>query len=239
MSKQHPIISVAGSSDAGTTRVKTTFDQISWRQGINAASIEGDALHRFDSQTRKDELARLQAVDDQTFSHFSLDTNELEKLEDIFRIHGETGHGQTRHYVHDDDEAERWGALPGAFTDWAPFGEGSDLLFYESLHGAVESGRVNLAMLPDLKIGVVPIVNLEWIQKIHRETASRCPSSEAATDTILHRMHAYAPCICPQFTQTDISFPRAPAGRSVFCPSAVVWVWGEGGTGDASVGSGC
>ena len=42
----------------------------------------------------------------------------------------------------------------------------------------------------DLKIGVVPVINLEWIQKIHRDRAIRGYSTEAVTDVILRRMHA-------------------------------------------------
>jgi len=210
MSKKHPIISVTGSSGAGTTTVKSTFDQIFRREGIKAVSIEGDAFHRYDRAAMKAELASRLEAGDATFSHFSFDANELEKLEDIFRVYGETGTGETRHYVHDDREAERWGSAPGTFTDWAPFEDGSDVLFYEGLHGAVVNDRVNLAVLADLKIGVVPVINLEWIQKIHRDKASRGYSTEAVTDTILRRMHAYVHCICPQFTQTDINFQRVP-----------------------------
>ncbi|MGZ3217923.1 phosphoribulokinase [Paracoccus sp. T5] len=210
MSKKHPIISVTGSSGAGTTTVKSTFDQIFRREGITAVSIEGDAFHRHDRAAMKAELESRLAAGDATFSHFSYDANELEKLEDIFRVYGETGTGETRHYVHDDREAERWGTAPGTFTDWAPFEDGSDVLFYEGLHGAVVNDRVNLAVLADLKIGVVPVINLEWTQKIHRDKASRGYSTEAVTDTILRRMHAYVHCICPQFTQTDINFQRVP-----------------------------
>lgn len=210
MSHKHPIISVTGSSGAGTTTVKSTFDQIFRREGITAVSIEGDAFHRYDRAAMKAELAARLAAGDATFSHFSFDANELQALEEIFRVYGETGRGQTRHYVHDDREAERWGTLPGTFTDWAPFPDGSDLLFYEGLHGAVANDTVNLAALADLKIGVVPVINLEWIQKIHRDSAQRGYSTEAVTDTILRRMHAYVHCICPQFTQTDINFQRVP-----------------------------
>ncbi|KJZ31540.1 phosphoribulokinase [Paracoccus sp. S4493] len=210
MSHKHPIISVTGSSGAGTTTVKSTFDQIFRREGITAVSIEGDAFHRYDRAAMKAELAARLAAGDATFSHFSFDANELQALEQIFRVYGETGRGQTRHYVHDDREAERWGTPPGTFTDWAPFPDGSDLLFYEGLHGAVANDTVNLAALADLKIGVVPVINLEWIQKIHRDSAQRGYSTEAVTDTILRRMHAYVHCICPQFTQTDINFQRVP-----------------------------
>mgnify|MGYP001627142399 FL=1 len=210
MSHKHPIISVTGSSGAGTTTVKSTFDQIFRREGITAVSIEGDAFHRYDRAAMKAELAARLAAGDATFSHFSFDANELQALEQIFRVYGETGRGQTRHYVHDDREAERWGTPPGTFTDWAPFPDGSDLLFYEGLHGAVANDTVNLAALADLKIGVVPVINLEWTQKIHRDSAQRGYSTEAVTDTILRRMHAYVHCICPQFTQTDINFQRVP-----------------------------
>ncbi|CAM3319577.1 phosphoribulokinase [Paracoccus nototheniae] len=210
MSKKHPIISVTGSSGAGTTTVKSTFDQIFRREGIKAVSIEGDAFHRYDRAAMKSELTSRLAAGDATFSHFSYDANELEKLAEIFRIYGETGRGETRHYVHDEAEAARWGNAPGTFTDWAPFEDGSDLLFYEGLHGAVVNDTVDLAALADLKIGVVPVVNLEWTQKIHRDKAQRGYTTEAVTDTILRRMHAYVHCICPQFTQTDINFQRVP-----------------------------
>ncbi|MBN8630943.1 MAG: phosphoribulokinase [Rhodobacterales bacterium] len=210
MSKKHPIISVTGSSGAGTTTVKHTFDQIFRREGITAVSIEGDAFHRFNRADMKAELTRRQAEGDQTFSHFSYEANELEELERVFRDYGETGTGRTRTYVHDEAEAAKTGVAPGHFTGWAPFADGSDLLFYEGLHGAVVNDQVNLAALADLKIGVVPVINLEWIQKIHRDRASRGYTTEAVTDTILRRMHAYVHCICPQFTETDINFQRVP-----------------------------
>ncbi|WP_417682240.1 phosphoribulokinase [Roseibium sp.] len=210
MSKKHPIISVTGSSGAGTTTVKTTFDQIFRREGINAVSIEGDAFHRYDRMAMKAELDKRKAAGEATFSHFSYDANVLDKLEEVFRSYSETGTGATRHYVHDEAEAEKWGVAPGHFTEWAPFEDGSDLLFYEGLHGAVVNDEVNLAALADLKIGVVPVINLEWIQKIHRDKASRGYTTEAVTDTILRRMHAYVHCICPQFIETDVNFQRVP-----------------------------
>ena len=51
--------------------------------------------------------------------------------------------------------------LPGTFTEWGPLPEKSDLLFYEGLHGAVVTDKVNIAQHADLKIGVVPVINLE------------------------------------------------------------------------------
>lgn len=210
MSKKHPIISVTGSSGAGTSTVKHTFDQIFRREGVQAVSIEGDAFHRYNRADMKAELERRYAEGDHGFSHFSYDANELEELERVFREYGETGRGRTRHYVHDADEADRYGVPPGEFTGWEPFDDGSDLLFYEGLHGAVVNDEVNIAQYADLKIGVVPVINLEWIQKIHRDKEKRGYTTEAVTDVILRRMHAYVHCITPQFTQTDVNFQRVP-----------------------------
>ena len=210
MSKKHPIISVTGSSGAGTSTVKGTFDQIFRREGVTSVSIEGDAFHRFNRADMKAELERRYAAGDQGFSHFSYEANELGELERVFREYGETGKGRTRHYVHSEEEAEVLGSPPGTFTDWAPFEDNSDLLFYEGLHGAVVNDEVNLAKYADLMIGVVPVINLEWIQKIHRDKAQRGYTTEAVTDTILRRMQAYVHCITPQFTETDINFQRVP-----------------------------
>ncbi|MFN3723209.1 MAG: phosphoribulokinase [Paracoccaceae bacterium] len=210
MSKKYPIISVVGSSGAGTSTVKGTFDQIFRREGVKAVSIEGDAFHRFNRAEMKAELDRRVSVGDMTFSHFSYEANELGELERVFREFGETGKGRKRTYIHDAAEAERHGVPPGEFTAWAAFDDGADLLFYEGLHGCVVNDAVNLAALADLKIGVVPVINLEWIQKIHRDRATRGYSTEAVTDTILRRMHAYVHCITPQFTETDINFQRVP-----------------------------
>lgn len=210
MSKKFPIISVTGSSGAGTSTVKSTFDQIFRREGISAVSIEGDAFHRFNRADMRAELVKRHAEGDTPFSHFSYEANELEALQTIFREFGETGNGRTRHYVHDASEAEKFGVPPGEFTAWKAFESGADVLFYEGLHGAVVNDQVNLAALADLKIGVVPVINLEWIQKIHRDRAHRGYSTEAVTDTILRRMHAYVHCIVPQFSETDINFQRVP-----------------------------
>ena len=210
MSKQHPIISVTGSSGAGTTSVRNTFEQIFRREDIKAAYIEGDAFHRYDRNEMRAQIAAQAAVGNEHFSHFGPDANLLAELEAVFRTYGESGLGRTRHYVHDRNEAERYGAEPGTFTDWEPLPDGTDLLFYEGLHGAVVTETIDIARHADLKIGVVPVINLEWIQKIHRDRATRGYSTEAVMDTILRRMPDYVRYICPQFTQTDINFQRVP-----------------------------
>jgi phosphoribulokinase len=210
MSVRHPIISVTGSSGAGTTTVKHTFDQIFRREGIAAAFIEGDAFHRYDRRAMAAEMQAEAARGNHHFSHFSPRTNLLEELAAVFEAYGRSGAGRTRHYIHDDLEAARLGAEAGTFTEWEDFPPGTDLLFYEGLHGAVVTDEVNVARHADLKIGVVPVINLEWIQKIHRDKARRGHTDEAITDTILRRMPDYIRYICPQFTQTDINFQRVP-----------------------------
>ncbi len=210
MSAKHPIISVTGSSGAGTSTVKHTFEQIFRREGITAAMIEGDAFHRYDRVDMKTAMAEAAKTGNNNFSHFGPEANLLEELEAVFRTYGETGQGKTRHYVHDDREAEALGSPPGTFTDWKEMASGSDVLFYEGLHGAVVTEKVNVAKHADLKIGVVPVINLEWIQKIHRDRAARGYSTVAVTDTILRRMPDYINYICPQFAETDINFQRVP-----------------------------
>lgn len=210
MSQKYPIISVTGSSGAGTSTVRHTFEQIFRREGVTAAMIEGDAFHRYDRAGMREAMADAERSGNFHFSHFGPDANLLPELEATFRQYGETGTGKTRHYVHDEAEAELYGSPPGTFTDWEEFPAGSDLLFYEGLHGAAVTDTIDIAKHADLKIGVVPVINLEWIQKIHRDKDSRGYSTEAVTDTILRRMPDYVHYICPQFTQTDINFQRVP-----------------------------
>ena len=210
MSKKHPIISVTGSSGAGTTSIRKTFEQIFRREKVKAVFIEGDAFHRYDRKEMKSIIEEEAAKGGAHFSHFGPEANLLEELADTFRSYGESGKARTRHYIHDAGECELFGAPPGTFTDWEALPEDSDILFYEGLHGAVVTDKIDIATHIDLKIGVVPVINLEWIQKIHRDRTARGHSREAVTDTILRRMPDYVHFICPQFTQTDINFQRVP-----------------------------
>ena len=210
MSVKHPIISVTGSSGAGTTSVKRTFEHIFEREGIMASYIEGDAFHRYDRVDMKRVMEEEGKKGNDHFSHFGPEANLLNELEGVFKSFGETGSGKTRHYVHDEEEAEKYGSQPGTFTDWEQIPQDTGLLFYEGLHGAVVTDDVNVAQYCDLKIGVVPVINLEWIQKIHRDKMDRGYSAEAIKDTILRRMPDYIDYICPQFSQTDINFQRVP-----------------------------
>lgn len=210
MSRRHPIISITGSSGAGTTSVRKTFVNIFHREGIRAAYIEGDAFHRYDRKDMREVMAAEAKKGNMRFSHFGPDANVLDKLEETFKSYGESGQGLTRHYVHDDKEAEEYKSPPGTFTAWEEFPKDTDLLFYEGLHGAVVTDKVNVAQHADVKIGVVPVINLEWTQKVHRDREQRGYTTQAVTDTILRRMPDYVEYIVPQFSQTNINFQRVP-----------------------------
>jgi phosphoribulokinase len=210
MSAKHPIVAITGSSGAGTTSVMRTFDAIFRREGVSAAFVEGDAFHRYDRAEMKGRMAEELARGNQHFSHFGPETNLFAELEALFRDYGERGSGRTRKYLHSDEEAVPYGQSPGTFTPWEDLAAGTDVLFYEGLHGAVVTDQVNVARHVDLLIGVVPVINLEWIQKLHRDRAARGYSTEAVTGTILRRMPDYINYIMPQFGQTHINFQRVP-----------------------------
>ncbi len=207
MSVEFPIIAVTGSSGAGTTKTGEVFSRIFASEGIRAVMIQGDSFHRY---TRK-QMAKLAEMGQYgERNHFSLAANHIDKLEALFYDYSETGTGQYRRYVHDEDkELIAQGVRAGTFTPWMPLPE-SDLLFYEGLHGAVVTDNVNIAKLADLLIGVTPIINLEWIQKIHRDTRYRGYSQEAVVHTIIKRMDDYVRYIVPQFSHTHINFQRVP-----------------------------
>ncbi|EGV51950.1 phosphoribulokinase [Candidatus Endoriftia persephone str. Guaymas] len=209
MSKKHPIVAVTGSSGAGTTTVKRAFEHIFFRDGITPAVIEGDSFHRYDRAQMREKIA-------EGMSHFGPEANRFDKIEELFKTYGETGLGQKRYYLHSAEEAAEHNARlgidkkPGEFTPWESVPEGTDLLFYEGLHGLAVDGDDDVAQHVDLGVGVVPIVNLEWIQKIFRDNAERGYSEEAIVDTILRRMPDYINHITPQFSRTDINFQRVP-----------------------------
>jgi phosphoribulokinase len=213
MSKKHPIIAVTGSSGAGTSTVKVAFEHMFHREGIKAAVIEGDSYHRYNRAEMNEVMAHHMEKSHDYFSHFGEEANLFDELENTYRHYAESGTGKWRLYLHNQEECESFsepGVQPGEFTSWRDFKPGTDLLFYEGLHGCVVSGNVDMARYIDLKVGVVPVINLEWIQKIHRDTKTRGYSEEAVMDTILRRMHDYVHYIIPQFQHTDINFQRVP-----------------------------
>ncbi|AGK59437.1 phosphoribulokinase [Hyphomicrobium denitrificans 1NES1] len=210
MSIKHPIISVTGSSGAGTSSVRQTFEQIFRREQVRAAFVQGDAFHRYDRCDMEKAMRAAAKRGNHNFSHFGAEANLLEELEQLFYTYGETGKGRTRLYIHDIDEQRATGAPIGTFTPWTDIESDTDLLLYEGLHGAIKTETVDVARHADLRIGVVPVINLEWIQKIQRDRAERGYTTEEVTQAILRRMPDYVQYICPQFTQTDINFQRIP-----------------------------
>lgn len=209
MSSNHPIIAVTGSSGAGTTNVKTAFERIFEREGINAAIIEGDSFHRYDREAMQvaiDEAAKQGAH----ITHFGPEGNLFDELEALFKEYSQNGSGKHRYYIHNEDEAIAHHSPPGTMTPWESIPTDTDLLFYEGLHGALITETHNIAQYADLLIGVVPIINLEWMQKIQRDREVRGYSAEAATHMILSRMPDYVHYITPQFSHTDINFQRVP-----------------------------
>jgi phosphoribulokinase len=209
MSRKHPIIAVTGSSGAGTTTVKVAFEHIFRRENITPCIIEGDAFHRYDRQQMREQVAKALS-EGWHLSHFGPEGNHFDKLEALFRQYSERGTGQRRFYLHNEMEAQPLGQQSGTFSPWEDIPGGTDLLFYEGLHGAMVTPDVNIAHYADLLIGVVPIVNLEWIQKIHRDTADRGYKPEDVTENILRRMYDYVHYITPQFSLTDVNFQRVP-----------------------------
>jgi len=205
MSIKHPVISVTGSSGAGTSTAKVALEHIFRREKITPAIVEGDCFHKFDRAEFKVKSKEFEAAG-KRLSHFSDEANLFDKIADLFKDYGDKGVGKARTYVHDKKEAEFYGVDAGKFTDWRDVGEGSDVLFYEGLHGGVKE----VVPFADLIVGIVPVVNLEWIQKIHRDTEMRGYSSEAVVENILSRMHDYVHFITPQFEHTDINFQRVP-----------------------------
>ena len=210
MSVKHPIIAITGSSGAGTSTVTKTFQHIFRRDKINAAVVEGDSFHKYDRKAMKLAMAEAAQEGNHHFSHFGPESNLFEEIETLFSEYGRTGSGKVRKYLHNDEEAAPYKQEPGTFTPWEDIQPGTDLLFYEGLHGAVKTGKVDVASHVDLKIGVVPIINLEWIQKLHRDKTQRGYTTEAVTETILRRMPDYVNFICSQFAHTHINFQRVP-----------------------------
>ena len=211
MSERHPIVAITGSSGAGTSTVQRTFEEIFRRENITAATIEGDSFHALDRLAMRERIKSSEADGKLShFSHFGPDANLFPELEALFREYGESGTGRRRKYLHNAEEAEEYGQESGTFTPWEDVPADTDLLFYEGLHGAVRHGDIDVSRHPDLLIGVVPVTNLEWIQKLHRDRDMRGYSTEAVTDTILRRMHDYVHYVVPQFSRTHVNFQRVP-----------------------------
>lgn len=209
MSKRHPIIAATGSSGAGTSTIKRAFTRLFDQMGLNVCQVEGDAFHRYDREAMREKTLEAM-IRSENFSHFGPATNLFSKLEALFREYSESGEGSFRRYLHNEELASQFGGVSGGFTSWEPIPEKTDLLFYEGLHGGAVTDEFNIGQHADLLLGVVPTINLEWAQKVWRDTAERGYSSDEVRENILRRMPDYVNYIVPQFSRTDINFQRVP-----------------------------
>ncbi|KPD03885.1 phosphoribulokinase [Moellerella wisconsensis] len=209
MSQKHPIIAVTGSSGAGTTSTSVAFRKIFNQLNISAASIEGDSFHHY-TRPEMDMAIRKAREQGRHISYFGPEANDFSLLEQTLVDYAKTGTGRSRKYLHTYDEAVPYGLQPGIFTPWEPLPDNTDILFYEGLHGGIVTPEHNVAQHVDLLVGVVPIVNLEWIQKLIRDTTERGHSREAVMDSVVRSMGDYINFITPQFSRTHINFQRVP-----------------------------
>ncbi|MBM7070826.1 phosphoribulokinase [Shewanella sp. 202IG2-18] len=209
MSEKHPIIAVTGSSGAGTTTSTEAFSHIFRQLGINAVSVEGDSFHRY-TRAEMEVMIRKAQEEGRNISYFGQEANDFERLEKCFSDYASAGLGETREYLHTFDEAVPFNQMPGTFTQWRPLPDDTDMLYYEGLHGGVVTEEHDVAKHVDLLIGMVPIVNLEWIQKIVRDTSDRGHSREKVMGSIVRSMDDYVNHITPQFSRTNINFQRVP-----------------------------
>lgn len=209
MSAKHPIIAVTGSSGAGTTTTSEAFRKIFQQLNIRAAELEGDSFHYY-TRPEMDQKIRESYEQGRHISYFGPEANNFGLLEKNFADYGEKGNGQFRKYLHTYDEAMPYNQAPGTFTPWEALPEDTQLLFYEGLHGGVITKDYDVAKHVDLLVGVVPIVNLEWIQKLRRDINERGHSREAVMDSVVRSMDDYINYITPQFSRTHINFQRVP-----------------------------
>lgn len=210
MSKKNPVIAVTGSSGAGTSTVKKVFKNIFNRLSVNPVIIEGDSFHRYNREQMKVIIEKENIKGNSFFSHFGPDANHFDKIEQTFKTYGEKGYCARRYYIHNEEQASALNKKPGDFTEWEETQKDSDFLFYEGLHGGVKHKKIDVAKYVDLLIGVVPVVNLEWIQKIHRDKEKRGYTTKETINIIHRRMWDYINYITPQFSRTHINFQRVP-----------------------------
>lgn len=237
MSAKHPIIAITGSSGSGTSTVQEAFAHIFRREQINATFVAGHSFRRYTADEVPS--AFKEAADyGSPISHFGPEANLFDRLESLFREYARTGRGLVRHYIENYEMEDLYGVPVGEYTPWEEIENGSEMLFYEGQHGgcieatwsrrimsrshnpvvvkarhkldSFKDSGVDVAQWVDLLIGVVPIINLEWIQNIQQDCAKKGCSVEAAALTILRRMPDYVRYITPQFSLTDINFQRIP-----------------------------
>lgn len=208
MSIEYPIVAITGASDYSTTTITQALQHIFYRERIKAVYISGSGFHRFDRKQMREEVAKARQ-EGRSMSHMGPSGNHFDKLESMFFQYAATGTGWYRYYLHSQAFAERVGQESGTFTPWQAMDPDSDLLLYRGLHGAVVHGDIDLSIYPDLLIGAIPSLNLEWMRRIHREV-KRGYSEQEVREVIIGRLRDYAEYMAPQFERTDINFQIVP-----------------------------
>ena len=237
MSAIHPIIAITGSSGAGISTAQNAFVEIFIREGINAAFVHGNSFRRFTPEQVETVFTEA-AERGRPISHFGPEANYFDRLESLFKEYARSGTGLNREYIDNPDKADLYQSKVGTYTPWQEIPKNTDLLFYEGQHGGCieetwsrremseshnpiivnerhnlqikKDAGVDIARWVDLLIGVVPSINLEWIQKIHSDYHSIGRSAEETVLTITRRMPDFVRYITPQFSLTDVNFQRIP-----------------------------
>lgn len=208
MSAKHPVIAVTGSSGAGTTTTSLAFRKIFAQLNLHAAEVEGDSFHRYtrpemDMAIRK---ARIRVNISATLARRRTTSACWSRPLSTMVATAKVSRGNTSTPMTKPCRGIRCrGPYPRQ-----PLPEPTDVLFYEGLHGGVVTPQHDVASHVDLLVGVVPIVNLEWIQKLIRDTSERGHSREAVMDSVVRSMEDYINFITPQFSRTHINFQRVP-----------------------------
>lgn len=237
MSARHPIIAVTGSMYSASSMTQVVFSDIFRKLDVQANFVFGNGFRRYTAEEVP--IVFKQAAEaGQPISHFGPETNYFDRLENLFREYARRGTGLSREYIETDEQRTRFNKPIGTYSNWEELDAGSDMLFYEGQHGGCieetwslrnmsashnpvviqerhklisrNDVGVDIARWVDLLIGLVPSVNLEWIQKIRRDVRLRHCSVEAVTTSILRRLPDYVRYITPQFSLTDINFQRIP-----------------------------
>jgi phosphoribulokinase len=237
MSAIHPIIAITGSSGAGTSTAQNAFVEIFIRERINATFVHGNSFRRFTPE-QVEAVFTEAAAKGRPISHFGPEANYFDRLESLFKEYARSGTGLNREYIDTPEKADLYQAKVGTYTPWQEIPKNTDLLFYEGQHGGCieetwsrremseshnpiivnerhnlqvkKDAGVDVARWVDLLIGVVPSINLEWIQKIHNDYRSIGRSAEETVLTITRRMPDFVRYITPQFSLTDVNFQRIP-----------------------------
>ncbi|CCQ73851.1 phosphoribulokinase [Magnetospira sp. QH-2] len=211
MSKAHPIIAVTGASGSGRSVVRDAVRKVCDRQGLNPAYVDGESFHKYNRAEMKVAQDKAVRAGEPLLTHFGPDANLWEEQKQFFKKYGDSGTGRHRRYLHTQEEADAYGdgtVGPGQFTPCKDIPTNTDFMLYEGLHGAVKTNDVDIESLVDLRIGVVPVVNLEWTQKLLRDVNQRGYSQDEVMNAILGRMGDYVRYVIPQFHHSHINFQK-------------------------------